>query len=168
MSNATIEDQTRRALDNISAIVAADRLTMEHVVSTTVYLTDINEFGRMNRVYATYFKSAPPPAHCSSCPLSARPKDSDFDYCRRSVILKSRSLRRATVRARVSGERRDDLLRERHRCRLKVSGEVLPVKNWRMGSASVMPSPLTARTRLDSISQIQVDGCGHKRANIPL
>jgi 2-iminobutanoate/2-iminopropanoate deaminase len=60
MSNATIEDQTRRALDNISAIVAADGLTMEHVVSTTVYLTDINEFDRMNQVYATYFKSAPP------------------------------------------------------------------------------------------------------------
>jgi 2-iminobutanoate/2-iminopropanoate deaminase len=60
MSNATIEDQTRRALDNISAIVAADGLTMEHVVSTTVYLTDVNEFDRMNQVYSTYFKSAPP------------------------------------------------------------------------------------------------------------
>ena len=60
MSNATIEDQTRRALDNISAILAADGLMMEHVVSTTVYLTDVNEFDRMNQVYATYFKSAPP------------------------------------------------------------------------------------------------------------
>jgi enamine deaminase RidA (YjgF/YER057c/UK114 family) len=32
MSNATIEDQTRRALDNISAILAADGLTMEHQI----------------------------------------------------------------------------------------------------------------------------------------
>jgi 2-iminobutanoate/2-iminopropanoate deaminase len=60
MSNGTIEDQTRRVLDNISAILAADGLTMDHVVSTTVFLTDINEFDRMNQVYATYFKAAPP------------------------------------------------------------------------------------------------------------
>jgi 2-iminobutanoate/2-iminopropanoate deaminase len=43
MSNATIEDQTRRGLDDISAILAADGLAMEHVVSTTVYLTDVND-----------------------------------------------------------------------------------------------------------------------------
>jgi 2-iminobutanoate/2-iminopropanoate deaminase len=60
MSNGTIEEQTRRVLDNISAILAADGLTMDHVVSTTVFLTDINEFDRMNQVYATYFKAAPP------------------------------------------------------------------------------------------------------------
>jgi 2-iminobutanoate/2-iminopropanoate deaminase len=60
MSNGTIEDQTRRVLDNISAILAADGLTMDHVVSTTVFLTDINEFDRMNQVYATFFKAAPP------------------------------------------------------------------------------------------------------------
>jgi 2-iminobutanoate/2-iminopropanoate deaminase len=60
MSNGTIDDQTRRVLDNINAILAADGLTMGHVVSTTVFLTDINEFDRMNQVYATYFKAAPP------------------------------------------------------------------------------------------------------------
>ena len=60
MSNANIEDQTRRALDNIKAIVTAAGLTMDNVVSTTVYLTDINEFDRMNQVYASYFKTAPP------------------------------------------------------------------------------------------------------------
>jgi 2-iminobutanoate/2-iminopropanoate deaminase len=60
MSNATIEDQTRRALENIRAILAADGLTMDAVVSTTVFLTDINEFDRMNQTYATFFKAAPP------------------------------------------------------------------------------------------------------------
>jgi 2-iminobutanoate/2-iminopropanoate deaminase len=33
---------------------------MDHIVSTTVFLKDINEFGKMNEVYATYFKDAPP------------------------------------------------------------------------------------------------------------
>jgi 2-iminobutanoate/2-iminopropanoate deaminase len=60
MSNATIEEQTRRALDNIAAILAADGLTMDHVVSTTVFLKDVNEFDKMNAVYAAYFKLAPP------------------------------------------------------------------------------------------------------------
>ncbi len=60
MANATIEEQTRRALENIRAILAAAGLTMEEVVSTTVYLTDVNEFDRMNQVYATFFKAAPP------------------------------------------------------------------------------------------------------------
>ena len=60
MANATIEDQTRRALENIKAILAAGGLTMDDVVSTTVFLTDINEFDRMNQTYATFFRAAPP------------------------------------------------------------------------------------------------------------
>jgi 2-iminobutanoate/2-iminopropanoate deaminase len=60
MANASVEDQTRRVLDNIAAVLAADGLAMEHVVTTTVFLKDLNEFERMNGVYATYFKTAPP------------------------------------------------------------------------------------------------------------
>jgi 2-iminobutanoate/2-iminopropanoate deaminase len=60
MSNGSIEDQTRRVLDNLTAVLAADGLTMDNVVSTTVFLKDVNEFAKMNEVYATYFKNAPP------------------------------------------------------------------------------------------------------------
>jgi 2-iminobutanoate/2-iminopropanoate deaminase len=60
MGNASIEDQTRRVLENLKAVLAADGLTMDHIVSTTVFLKDVNEFGKMNEVYATFFKSAPP------------------------------------------------------------------------------------------------------------
>jgi 2-iminobutanoate/2-iminopropanoate deaminase len=60
MANASIEDQTRRALENIKAIVVAAGLTMDNIVSTTVLLVDINEFDRMNQVYATFFGAAPP------------------------------------------------------------------------------------------------------------
>ena len=60
MSNGSIEDQTRRVLDNLTAVLAADGLTMDHVVSTTVFLKDVNEFDKMNGIYATYFKKAPP------------------------------------------------------------------------------------------------------------
>ena len=57
MANASIEDQTRRTLDNLKAVLEAEGLTMDHM---TVFPKDINEFGKMNEVYATYFKDAPP------------------------------------------------------------------------------------------------------------
>jgi 2-iminobutanoate/2-iminopropanoate deaminase len=60
MKDAGIEDQTRLVLDNLKAVLEADGLTMDHVVSTSVFLKDLNEFGKMNEVYATYFKTAPP------------------------------------------------------------------------------------------------------------
>lgn len=60
MASASIEDQTRLVLENLKAVLAADGLTMDNVVSTSVFLKDLNEFGKMNEVYATYFKAAPP------------------------------------------------------------------------------------------------------------
>ena len=60
MANASIEDQTRRTLDNLKAVLEAAGLTMDNIVSTTVFLKDINEFAKMNEVYGTYFKNAPP------------------------------------------------------------------------------------------------------------
>ena len=60
MVNASIEDQTHRTLDNLKAVLEADGMTMDHIVSTTVFLKDLNDFGKMNEVYATYFKDAPP------------------------------------------------------------------------------------------------------------
>jgi 2-iminobutanoate/2-iminopropanoate deaminase len=60
LSNGSIEEQTHRVLDNLSAVLAAEGLTMDHVVSTTVFMKDVNEFDKMNAVYATYFKNAPP------------------------------------------------------------------------------------------------------------
>jgi 2-iminobutanoate/2-iminopropanoate deaminase len=55
-TNQPIEDQTRRTLDNLKAVLEAGGLTMDHIVSTTLFL----KFGKMNEVYATYFKDAPP------------------------------------------------------------------------------------------------------------
>jgi 2-iminobutanoate/2-iminopropanoate deaminase len=60
MTDASIEDQTRQVLENIQAVLAADGLTMENIVSTSVFLKDISEFSKMNEIYATYFKKAPP------------------------------------------------------------------------------------------------------------
>jgi len=55
-----IETQTRRTLDNLKALLEAAGMSMDNVVSTTVFMSDINEFQKMNEVYATYFKDKPP------------------------------------------------------------------------------------------------------------
>ena len=64
-----IEDQTRRVLDNIKAILAANNMTMANVLSTTVYLHDFAELQRMNAVYAEYFSVAPPARVTVPAPL---------------------------------------------------------------------------------------------------
>jgi 2-iminobutanoate/2-iminopropanoate deaminase len=60
MKDSSIEDQTRLVLENLKGVLEADGLSMDHVVSTTVFMKDLNEFGKMNEVYGAYFKSAPP------------------------------------------------------------------------------------------------------------
>jgi len=56
----TVEEETRRTLDNIRAILAAAGVSMDDVVKTTVHLKDIAEFERFNTVYATYFTGVRP------------------------------------------------------------------------------------------------------------
>ncbi len=56
----TIEEETRRTLDNIKAIVEAAGASMEHVVKCTVHLADIAEFDRYNQVYEGYFPGVKP------------------------------------------------------------------------------------------------------------
>jgi 2-iminobutanoate/2-iminopropanoate deaminase len=68
-----VRAQTRRVLENLSAIVAAGGASLERVVKTTVYLVDMNDFPAMNEVYATFF-SAPAPAR-ATVQVGRLPKD---------------------------------------------------------------------------------------------
>lgn len=68
-----IRVQTKRVLDNIGAILSGAGVDFSHVVKSTVYLTDFNDFAAMNEIYATYF-TAPFPAR-STVEVSRLPKD---------------------------------------------------------------------------------------------
>jgi reactive intermediate/imine deaminase len=57
---ATFDQQVRQTLDKIKAIVVAAGLTMNNVVYTQVYLTDISKYDEMNRVFGEYFPKTPP------------------------------------------------------------------------------------------------------------
>ena len=59
-----IEAQTRRALENIGAILEAAGLTYNDVVKTTVLLANMSDFGAMNGVYAEFFTQDKPARVC--------------------------------------------------------------------------------------------------------
>jgi len=55
-----VEAETRQALTNLKHILEAAGASLNTVVKTTVFLRDINDFARMNAVYAEFFTAAPP------------------------------------------------------------------------------------------------------------
>lgn len=59
-----IEEQTRRVLQNVSAVLEAAGSGLDLAVKTTVYIKDMNEFAAMNKVYGEFFP-APAPARAT-------------------------------------------------------------------------------------------------------
>jgi 2-iminobutanoate/2-iminopropanoate deaminase len=55
-----IAAQTERVLENVKAVLESCESSLAQVVKTTVYLKDMSEFARMNKVYAHYFPENPP------------------------------------------------------------------------------------------------------------
>jgi endoribonuclease L-PSP, putative len=60
MAGADIREQTRMCIKNIQAVLSSDGLTLENVLKTTVFMTDLKQFGEMNEVYAEFFQKVPP------------------------------------------------------------------------------------------------------------
>ena len=60
IEGATIEEQTKVVLDYIGAGLESQGLSFDDVLSSTVYMKDLNEFAAMNGVYGQYFKKDPP------------------------------------------------------------------------------------------------------------
>jgi len=68
-----IRQQTQLVLENIKAILEAAGSNLNHVVKTTVFLKDMNDFAAMNEVYAKFFTIAPPAR--STVEVARLPKD---------------------------------------------------------------------------------------------
>ena len=60
MIEGGIEEQTRRALKNVAAVLEAAGSSLAKTVKTTVFLQDMNDFAAMNAVYAGFFPAPPP------------------------------------------------------------------------------------------------------------
>ena len=69
----SIEDQTKKVLENMKAILDQGGASMDQVVRTTIFLKDMANFARVNEVYGTYFR-APFPAR-ATVEVARLPKD---------------------------------------------------------------------------------------------
>ncbi|HUR34362.1 MAG TPA: RidA family protein [Vicinamibacterales bacterium] len=77
MIEGDIGAQTRRVLQNVAALLDAGGLSLSHVVRTTVFLADMNDFAAMNEVYRSFF-SEPYPAR-STIQAARLPRDSRIE-----------------------------------------------------------------------------------------
>lgn len=68
-----IAAQTKQVLENITAILKSADMGLEHVVKTTVFLADLNDFQAVNQVYGEYFSQDAPARGCVQ--VARLPKD---------------------------------------------------------------------------------------------
>ncbi|MBT9145898.1 MAG: 2-iminobutanoate/2-iminopropanoate deaminase [candidate division WS2 bacterium] len=60
MEQETIEQETHRVMHNIEAILKEAGCTFANILKTSIFVTDLANFGKINEVYATYFTQNPP------------------------------------------------------------------------------------------------------------
>ena len=60
-----VQAQATQAMKNIQAVLTAAGLTLDNVVKTTVFLTNIADFAAVNEVYASFFEGTTYPARCA-------------------------------------------------------------------------------------------------------
>ena len=68
----SIEIETEKVLQNLEAILMKDGLNLNHVIKTTVYLSDLGDFSKMNQVYEKFFADNKPARACVQ--VAALPK----------------------------------------------------------------------------------------------
>lgn len=74
LAGTTVEEQTRQVIKNIKSILADQGLTLENVVRSEVYLTDLSNFAAMNTIYGEEFSHDIKPAR-STFQISKIPHD---------------------------------------------------------------------------------------------
>ena len=58
----SIESETNQAMENMKEVLAAAEMTFENVVKSSIFISDMHNFSKINSVYATYFNEATAPA----------------------------------------------------------------------------------------------------------
>ena len=68
-----VEEQTKQCLENLKAVLAAAEMTLDNVVKTSVFIKNMDDFGKINGVYAQYFQENCPARACVE--VARLPKD---------------------------------------------------------------------------------------------
>ena len=73
LETSSIEAETKQVLENLKAVLEAAEMTFENIVKTTIYITNMGDFARINAVYSTYFDEQTAPAR-ETVQVAALPK----------------------------------------------------------------------------------------------
>ncbi len=68
-----IKGETTQVLNNLKAVLAASGASLEDVIKTTIFLTDLNNFQKVNEIYSEFFQNEPSPAR-ACVEVSSLPK----------------------------------------------------------------------------------------------
>jgi 2-iminobutanoate/2-iminopropanoate deaminase len=77
MTTTSIEEETKQVMANLQAVLAAAGLDFSHVVKTSIFLKDMNNFPVVNQIYGTFFKDNPPARE--TVEVSRLPKDANVE-----------------------------------------------------------------------------------------
>ena len=70
----TIEAETKQVMENMKAVLEAAKMSFENVIKTTIFITDMNDFGKINTIYGSYFTEKSAPAR-ETVQVAALPKN---------------------------------------------------------------------------------------------
>lgn len=73
LNTGTIEEQTRQAIGNLKALIEASGSSLSKVLKTTVFIKNMDDFAKVNEVYAEFFKDNYPARSCVE--VARLPKD---------------------------------------------------------------------------------------------
>jgi 2-iminobutanoate/2-iminopropanoate deaminase len=95
-----IEAQAERVLENLRAVLDAAGSGLAHVLRTTVYVTDLSSFARINAVYARYFDASPQPAR-ATVQVAALPLGSQIEIDAIAAVRPKRTRQKRAARPRA-------------------------------------------------------------------
>jgi len=81
----TIEEETTKVMENISAVLKAADMSFNHVVKTSIFISNMDDFARINAVYGTYFEEGNAPAR-ETVQVARLPKDVNVEISMIAII----------------------------------------------------------------------------------
>ncbi len=73
VGNGNVEEETQQVLDNLLAVLHAAKATSANIIRATIFLVDLQEFNKVNKVYSNFFNDGIPPSR-ACVEVSALPK----------------------------------------------------------------------------------------------
>lgn len=80
-----IEDETDQVMQNLKAVLAAAQMTFAHVFKTTIFIADMNDFVRINKIYSQYFNEDTAPAR-ETVQVACLPKNVNIEISMMACI----------------------------------------------------------------------------------